>query len=356
VDECPQAFTLAPVEEITFLFTDIEGSTNLIDRLGDGYVEVLERERELVARSVRAAGGRVVDSRGDEVFAVFSTPWAGIDSAIASQRAIATEPWPVPVRVRMGLHTGRAAVAGDGYVGLAVHHAARVAQAAHGGEIIASESTVSSLDGDSFAAHDLGDFDLRGIPCATRLFRIVAPDLQAEFPRPNARPSRPTAVRVVLADDSVLLREGIAVLLEQAGLEVVGQAGTATDLLDLIESTLPDIAIVDIRMPPTKTDEGIRAAATIRSRHPRTSVLLLSSHVDVENALLLFGNQVSGLGYLLKERVADVDEFVAAVHRVARGGTAIDGSIVIELQTGRWPDSAHEILFAVAAEAAIIGD
>ena len=185
----------------------------------------------------------------------------------------------------MGLHTGRAAVAGDGYVGLAVHHAARVAQAAHGGEIIASESTVASLDSDSFAAHDLGDFELRGIPCATRLFRIVAPDLQGDFPQPNARPSMPATVRVVLADDSVLLREGIAALLDQAGLEVVGQAGTATDLLDLIESTLPDIAIVDIRMPPTKTDEGIRAAATIRSRHPRTSVLLLSSHVDVENAL-----------------------------------------------------------------------
>jgi serine/threonine-protein kinase len=204
--------------------------------------------------------------------------------------------------------------------------------------------------------HTIGDFDLRGIPCATRLFRIVAPDLQGEFPRPNARPSLPAAIRVVLADDSVLLREGIAVLLEQAGLEVVGQAGTATELLDLIESTLPNIAIVDIRMPPTKTDEGIRAAAIIRSRHPRTSVLLLSSHVDVENAVQLFGNEISGLGYLLKDRVADVDEFVAAVHRVAGGGTAIDGSIVVELQTGMWPDRDREILFAVAADAAVIGD
>jgi class 3 adenylate cyclase/DNA-binding NarL/FixJ family response regulator len=344
------------VDELTFLFTDIEASTSLIDRLGSGYLGVLERERELVTESVRAAGGRVVDSRGDEVFAVFSTPLTGVESAIASQRAIAAEPWPLPVRVRMGLHTGRAAAAGDGYVGLAVHHAARVAQAAHGGEIIASESTLASLSCDAFAARELGEFDLRGIPCATRLFRIVAPDLQGDFPQPNARPSLPAALRVVLADDSVLLREGIAALLEQAGLEVVGQAGTATDLLDLIESTLPDIAIVDIRMPPTKTDEGIRAAATIRSRHPRTSVLLLSSHVDVENALLLFGDENSGLGYLLKERVADVDEFIGAVHRVAHGGTAIDGSIVVELQTGVWPKRAHEVLFAVAADAAVLGD
>jgi class 3 adenylate cyclase/DNA-binding NarL/FixJ family response regulator len=344
------------VEELTFLFTDIEGSTSLIDRLGGEYLGVLERARELVAEPVRAAGGRVVDARGDEVFAVFSTPHAGVDSAVASQRALAAEAWPAPVRVRMGLHTGRAAVAGDGYVGLAVHHAARVAQAAHGGEIIASEATATSLGSDSFAAHDLGDFELRGIPCATRLFRIVAPDLQGDFPQPNARPSMPATVRVVLADDSVLLREGVAALLEQAGLEVVGQAGTATHLLELIESTLPDIAIVDIRMPPTKTDEGIRAAATIRSRHPRTSVLLLSSHVDVENALQLFAKEISGLGYLLKERVADVDEFVAAVHRVARGGTAIDGSLVVQLGTGLWPDGAHERLYAVAADAAVIGD
>ena len=85
-------------------------------------------------------------------------------------------------------------------------------------------------------------------------------------------------------------------------------------------------------------------------------MLLLSSHVDVENALLLFGDENSGLGYLLKERVADVDEFVGAVHRVAHGGTAIDGSIVVELQTGVWPKRAHEVLFAVAADAAVIGD
>ena len=322
------------MEELTFLFTDIEGSTGLIDRLGGDYVELLERERMLVAEAVNAAGGRVVDARGDEVFAVFSTPHAGVESAIASQRAITAAPWPAPVLVRMGLHTGRAAVAGDGYVGLAVHHAARVAQAAHGGEIIASESTVGPLSPESFTAHDLGDFDLRGIPCATRLFRIVAPDLPGDFPQPNARPSMPATFRVVLADDSVLLREGVAALLEQAGLEVVGQAGTATDLLDLIESTLPDIAIVDIRMPPTKTDEGIRAAATIRSRHPRTSVLLLSSHVDVENALQLFANEISGLGYLLKERVADVEDFTEAVRRVAAGGTVLDVAILEVLREG----------------------
>jgi class 3 adenylate cyclase/DNA-binding NarL/FixJ family response regulator len=343
------------VEELTFLFTDIERSTGLVERLGSGYAAVLERERELVASAVAAAGGRVVDARGDELFAVFPAAAAGVDAAVAAQRAIEGHRWPAPVRVRMGVHTGRATAAGDGYVGLAVHHAARVAQAAHGGEIIVSGATCAALPGGAVAVRDLGEFDLRGIPCATRLYRVVAPGLGADFPRPDARPSSPTATRVALADDSVLLREGIAALLEEAGLEVVGQAGTAADLLDLIEATLPDVAIVDIRMPPTKTDEGIRAAETIKSRHPQTGVLLLSSHVEVENALQLFGRETSGLGYLLKERVGDVHEFVAAVLRVASGGIAIDSSIVAELGTGSWPQHAHEVLSAAAERAAIVG-
>jgi DNA-binding NarL/FixJ family response regulator/class 3 adenylate cyclase len=345
----------ARVEEITFLFTDIERSTALLDRLGDGYVDVLERERELLVGAVTAAGGRVVDARGDELFAVFPTAASGIEAAVAAQRALAAEPWPAPVRVRMGLHHGRASAAGDGYVGLSVHHAARVAQTAHGGEIVVSEDVVAALDGAGLELVDLGEFDLRGIPCATRLHRVVAAGLDTEFPPPNATPSGPAPTRVALADDSVLLREGIAAILEEDGFEVVGQAGTAEDLLNLIESTLPDVAIVDIRMPPTKTDEGIRAAAEIRSRHPRTGVMLLSSHIDVDNALQLFAGKPSRIGYLLKDRVADVDEFLGAVRRIAAGGTAIDGSILSELRSGLWPEHAHETMAAATADAAVVG-
>jgi class 3 adenylate cyclase/DNA-binding NarL/FixJ family response regulator len=346
------------VAEVTFLFTDIERSTNLLERLGDRYVGVLERHRTLLVAAVEAEGGRVVDSRGDELFAVFDHAPSGIRAATTAQLALCAEEWPEEgrVRVRMGLHSGRAQAAGDGFVGLAVHHAARVAQAAHGGEIIASEATVH-LAGDvpEITATDLGEYDLRGIPRPTRLFRVTAAGLEDGFPAPQAPLSGPAPTRIALADDSVLLREGIAAILEEEGFEVVGQAGTAVDLLELVDATLPDVAIVDIRMPPTKTDEGIRAASEIQRRHPRMAVMLLSSHVDVENALQLFGGEPSGIGYLLKDRVTEVDDFLAAVRRVAAGGTAIDASILAELRTGLWSADAQAVIEAAATHAAVVG-
>jgi DNA-binding NarL/FixJ family response regulator len=138
-------------------------------------------------------------------------------------------------------------------------------------------------------------------------------------------------IRVVLADDSVLLREGIARLLEEAGFEVVGQADDAEQLLLKVRSYDPDVAIVDIRMPPTHTDEGLRAARDIRERHPGTAVLVLSQYVETEYALDLLGDNAEGVGYLLKDRVSDVTEFAAAVRRVAEGGSALDPAVVAQL-------------------------
>jgi len=139
------------------------------------------------------------------------------------------------------------------------------------------------------------------------------------------------ALRAVVADDSTLLREGLARLLEESGIEVVGRARDAEELLLEVRSHAPDVAIVDIRMPPTQTDEGIRAAREIRARHPRTGVLVLSHHVAHAYAAELLGESAEGLGYLLKDRVADVEEFAAAVRRVAGGGSALDPLVVAEL-------------------------
>jgi DNA-binding NarL/FixJ family response regulator len=126
----------------------------------------------------------------------------------------------------------------------------------------------------------------------------------------------------------VLLREGIARLLEDAGFEVVGQSGTADDLLLKVRSYAPDVAIIDIRMPPTHTDEGLRAAQEIRERFPATAVLVLSQYVESGYALELLQSSAEGVGYLLKDRVADVGEFAAAVKRVADGGSALDPEVV----------------------------
>jgi len=138
-------------------------------------------------------------------------------------------------------------------------------------------------------------------------------------------------VRVVLADDSVLLREGVARILDEAGFEVVGQAGNADELMLKVRSYTPDVAIVDIRMPPTHTDEGLRAAQEIREKHPTCGVLVLSQYVEATYAMELLAESAEGVGYLLKDRVSDVNEFADAVRRVGEGGSALDPTIVSQL-------------------------
>jgi DNA-binding NarL/FixJ family response regulator len=138
-------------------------------------------------------------------------------------------------------------------------------------------------------------------------------------------------VRVVLADDTVLLREGVARILDEAGFEVVGQAGNADELMLKVRSYSPDVAIVDIRMPPTHTDEGLRAAQEIREKHPSVGVLVLSQYVEAAYAMELLAESAEGVGYLLKDRVSDVNEFADAVRRVGEGGSALDPTIVSQL-------------------------
>lgn len=138
-------------------------------------------------------------------------------------------------------------------------------------------------------------------------------------------------MRVVIAEDSVLLREGMVHLLEEAGYEVVGQAGNAEELILKVRSYKPDVAVVDIRMPPTQTDEGLRAAKQIRAELPKTGVLVLSAYLESEYALELLSESAEGVGYLLKDRVSDVEQFVSAVRRVGEGGSALDPEIVSRL-------------------------
>ena len=145
-------------------------------------------------------------------------------------------------------------------------------------------------------------------------------------------------MRVAIAEDSVLLREGLARLLDDAGIEVVSQSADASDLLLKVRSYSPDVAIVDIRLPPTHNDEGLRAALEIRSKHPDVGVLVLSQYVELGLALKLLADSAEGVGYLLKDRISDVDEFVAALRRVADGGSALDPIIVSTLVSRERPD------------------
>jgi DNA-binding NarL/FixJ family response regulator len=147
----------------------------------------------------------------------------------------------------------------------------------------------------------------------------------------RAREGQAARPRVVVADDSVLLREGIARLLEEQGFEVVGQAGDAHDLVRKVGAHKPDVALVDIRMPPTHTDDGLRAAREITRTHPDTGVLVLSEYVEEDYALELVGAASGGVGYLLKDRIADIGPFADSVRRVAAGGQALDPDLLAQL-------------------------
>jgi DNA-binding NarL/FixJ family response regulator len=151
-------------------------------------------------------------------------------------------------------------------------------------------------------------------------------------------------LRVLVADDSVLLREGLVRLLEEGGCEVVAQAGDAPELLRKARAHKPDVAVIDVRMPPDNTDDGLRAALTIRSEQPNTRVLVLSQYIEEQYAIELIGDAPEGVGYLLKERIADISTLLDAVHRIAGGGSVIDPQVVGQLLgRHRREDPLHEL-------------
>jgi DNA-binding NarL/FixJ family response regulator len=308
---------------VTLLFTDIEGSTRLVQQLGDGYAAALEQHRVAVRAALAAHSGEEIDCRGDEFSIAFGDPGQAVAAAEAIQQA------PIgDIRVRIGIHTGEPIRIDGGYVGLDVHRAARICAAGHGGQVLVSHATAGLVPG--VALRDLGEHHLRGVDEPERLHQLGAADFPA-LRADAAEVGLGARTRIVLADDSVLLREGIARLLEDAGFEIVGQAGNADELMLKVRSYSPDVAIVDIRMPPTHTDEGLVAAKEIREKHPGTGVLVLSAHVESGYALELLQGNAEGVGYLLKDRVSDVKEFAAAVKRVADGGSALDSEVVSRL-------------------------
>jgi DNA-binding NarL/FixJ family response regulator len=242
------------------------------------------------------------------------------------------------VRARIGLHTGTPSLGEEGYTGLDVVRVVRIAGAGHGGQVLVSAATLATLEG--VPTLDLGEFRIEGLPEPEQIHQVVADDLPRDFPPlRNTIATLGNSITVALADDTVLLREGIARLLSDSGFDVVSQAGNAEDLLRHVAMHKPAVAVVDIRMPPTHTDEGLRAAREIRERFPNTGVLVLSQYVEPGYALDLLSESAEGVGYLLKDRVSDVEEFASAVRRVAQGGSALDPAVVSQLVGRRRQDN-----------------
>jgi DNA-binding NarL/FixJ family response regulator/class 3 adenylate cyclase len=321
-----------PDGTVTFLFADVEGSTALVQSAGSSYGTILATMRRILRDALEAWGGVEVDATGDELFAAFVDAPAAVEAALAAQRGFRDTDWPggAQVRVRIGLHTGTPALEEEGYTGLDVVRAHRIATAGHGGQIVLSDTTLEAAPG--VTHRDLGVHRIQALPDPEHVHQLLADDLPRDFP-----PLRYTvatlgdAIRVVIADDSVLLREGVVRLLAEAGFDVVAQSGTAEDLLRHVAMHKPDVAVVDIRMPPTHTDEGLRAAREIREQHPDTGVLVLSQYVEAGYALDLLAESAEGVGYLLKDRVSDLDQFASSVRRIAEGGSALDPAVVSQL-------------------------
>jgi DNA-binding NarL/FixJ family response regulator/class 3 adenylate cyclase len=346
-----------PIGTVTFLFTDVEGSTRLLKRLRERYGEVRAEHERILREALEANGGQEIDTQGDSFFVAFSRARDAVGAAVAAQRALAEHPWPpgVRVRVRMGIHTGEPLAAAGRYVGLDVHRAARISAAGHGGQVLVSNATRELVEDDlppDVRLRDLGEHRLKDIDRPERVFQVEVEGLPSEFPplktlghpagRPSPQPPRPAPagahslagadpVRVVVADDVMLTRQGIVRLLQEAGVEVAAEAEDAAGLLRHVRLERPDAVIVDIKMPPTHTDEGLVAAQQIRADHPEVGVLVLSQYVEPSYAMRLIEQHPERVGYLLKDRVFDVAILVDALRRILDDETVIDPTIVSRL-------------------------
>jgi len=315
----------------TFLIADVRGYTLFTSEHGDeaaaGLVESFAR---LTAKAVAAWAGTVVEFRGDEALAVFDSPRSAIRAAADLQAAYFEGEDGVPIPVGIGLDAGEAVHVDEGFRGAALNMAARLCGIAAAGEILVTKEVVhlaGRVDGVIF--EDRAPVRLKHVDGPVPVVRVIpeGKDPAGAF----STDARQGPLRVVLADDSVLFREGIARVLSDNGFSLVGQAGDGEELARLVDEEEPDLVVTDIRMPPTGSTEGLVAAQRIRSEHPDVAVVVLSQYVETRHAIKLLQQTPEGVGYLLKDRVADIGEFVGTVKRVARGGSAIDPEVVAQL-------------------------
>lgn len=314
----------------TFLIADIRGYTTYTQTYGDEAAGRLAATfAEITREVVEAAGGELLELRGDEALSLFASARDAIGAATALQDrfvAATVRDAGLPLLVGVGLDAGEAVPVEGGYRGGALNLAARLCSLAAPGEILAS-TVVTHLAGpvDGVEYENRGATRVKGMRDAVPVVRIRT----GEDPAGRLVATGTSGgMRVAVADDSVLLREGVARLLKESGFTVTAQAADADELLAAVADDPPDVCVVDIRMPPTFSDEGLRAAHRIRDRHPDVAVLLLSQYVETEFAVELVSAGAARLGYLLKDRVANVQEFTDAVRRVGAGGSVIDPEVV----------------------------
>ena len=319
----------------TFLIADIRGFTRFThDRGDEEAAEVATHFADVTRQTLERSGGELVELRGDEALVVFESVRAAIRTAVLLQSRYVSSGGPLdPLPVGIGLAAGEAIEVEGGYRGGALNLAARLCGLAAAGEVLVTPD-LAHLAGriEGIAFRERGSVRLKNLPDEVLLLRVVPEtgDPSDRF-RSAADGATSTQLRVLLADDSALFREGIARVLQDAGFAVTGAIGDADELLERVRADPPDVAIVDIRMPPSHTNEGLVAGARIRESFPSVGVLVLSQYVETQHAVRLLEASPDGVGYLLKDRVADVHELADGVRRVASGGSVIDPEVVSQL-------------------------
>jgi class 3 adenylate cyclase/ActR/RegA family two-component response regulator len=309
---------------ITVVFTDLVGSTKLLAGMEAAAAEALLRQHFAGLRDALSVHrGVEVKTLGDGMMAVFDSVSDAVACAVTMQRSVQHYGRRISVgevAMRVGVSVGEAMVEHGDYFGQPVVEASRLcAEAGPGGILIGDLVRVLAGSTGVWRLVPIGELELKGLAGPMVAWRVDW-DAAEEF-----------ALRVALADDSVLLRQGIAKVLEGEGIEVPLQASDSEGLFAGLRAARPHVVVLDVRMPPTHTTEGLDAAERIRAEHPEMGVLVLSASVEPGAARRLLESDSGGIGYLLKERVADIDELVAAIRTVASGGSAIDPHVIARL-------------------------
>jgi DNA-binding NarL/FixJ family response regulator/class 3 adenylate cyclase len=356
-----------PTGTVTFLFSDVEGSTELLRRLRDGYADVMADHELLLRRAFQDAGGHEINTQGDSFFVAFRRPKEAVTAAVDAQRAIALHPWPdeAAMRVRIGIHTGEATVTGDRYVGLAVHRAARICAAGHGGQVLLSQTTQALLEEEEELGEldfaDLGPRSLKDFDRPIRIYQLLAPGLDGEFPQlrsadeltakasarladrhevADAEEAKEAAasdrIRVLLVDDQELVRAGFRMILDaEKDMEVVGEAANGKDALTEAVRLRPDVVLMDVRMPEL---DGIEATRRLLADRGVESKVVMLTTFDMDE-YVYEALSAGASGFLLKD--APPEQLVAGIRAVCSGDALLAPSVtrrVIEEFVRRPPE------------------